>query len=180
MEILLQFVPLLAVLSIVGFAVWWSRRKVRLADETGLDYQPSGFRGWLILLALTQLLILIGSLLAIRWEIARIAAGAFDENAVITVVRIVVGGAGLCLALAGCYLMASRQRAYVAVLIVTLVFRVVAGLVLDILAVATHEIEPWEIGSVAAGHGIFGGIIGGSLWIAYVLRSRRVKNTFVR
>lgn len=180
MEILLQFVPLLAMLSIGGFAVWWSRRKVRLADEKGLDYQPSGFRGWLILLALTQLLILIGSLLSIRWEIARIAAGAFDQNALITVVRIVVVGAGLCLALAGCYLMASRQRAYVTVLIVTLVFQVIAGLVLDILAVVTREIEPWEIGSVTAGHGIVGGVIGGSLWIAYVLRSRRVKNTFVR
>ena len=180
MEILLQFIPLLAMLSIVGFAVWWSKRKVRLADEKGLDYQPSGFRGWLIVLALIQMLILVGSLLEIRSEVTRIAAGAFDQNALITAVRLAVVGAGFCLALVGCYLMASRRRAYATVFIATVVFRVAAGIVLDILAVVTHEIEPWEIGSVSAGHGIVGGVIGGALWIAYVLRSRRVKNTFVR
>ncbi len=180
MDILIQFIPFLTVLAVTAGAVWWARRTVRIADEKGIDLHLKGIRGWLVVLVLWQVLSILAALWALAEAIGSFGAYAEQGQTAIAAAKLAIALVGLLLWGGTGYLMFGRKRAFVRLFVITALYQVAAGLALDVLAVAADEIAASEIGSTTVGHGLVGSVVGAAVWIGYVLKSRRVKNTFVR
>ncbi len=141
---------------------------------------PTGFGGWLWLLAIGQLLVTARMIDTLMKMAALIGGPVWQDHRGLVLTDLALYGAAFLLQLAVIAAMALRKRAFVPLFITSAVAYLVIGRVEPLLAIAFLGMDPARLLSraVLMPMAVEFGIAFG--WCAYVLLSRRVKNTFVR
>ncbi len=141
---------------------------------------PSGFGGWLWLLAIGQLLVTARMIDTLMKMSALVGGPIWQDHRGLVIADLALYGAAFLLQLAVIAAMALRKRAFVPLFIGSAVAYFLIGRIEPMLAIAFLGMDPARLLSraVLMPMAVEFGIAFG--WCAYVLKSRRVKNTFVR
>ncbi len=141
---------------------------------------PTGFGGWLWLLAIGQLLVTARMIDTLMKMSALVGGPVWQDHRGLVVTDLALYGAAFLLQLAVLAAMALRSRAFVPLFVTSAIAYFLIGRVEPLLAIAFLGMDPARLASraVLVPMAIEFAIAFG--WSAYVLTSRRVKTTFVR
>lgn len=149
------------------------------AGPSGAGARLEGIGGWLILLALSQVLGVAGFSAAMIGNFSILPAGTASLMPLAMIGAIAIEGGLLLLLIYTAFLFFSKSRRFPVTFIVSCIAGLIEPLLLaawlavttgsDMLAYVTSSVTVHYLASV----------VGCVLWIAYVVRSVRVRNTFV-
>ncbi len=141
---------------------------------------PTGFGGWLWLLAIGQLLVTARMIDTLMKMSALIGGPIWQDHRGLVIADLSLYGAAFLLQLAVLAAMALRSRAFVPLFVTSAIAYFLIGRVEPLLAIAFLGMDPARLASraVLIPMAIEFAIAFG--WSTYVLKSRRVRNTFVR
>jgi hypothetical protein len=184
-----SFLPLIIIAGLVALGVviyrrWSSARAATPIPLPGVPLssgQPQGFGGWLIILAIGLTL----APFATAWEIAgsldeaNELSGKSREAALIVYAALAVLAAFLAFQVAVAIQMYRRSRHFPALLLwlwILGILLAIAGIGMRTLAESREAILADTQSLIEA----LRGVVWGGVWVLYVYKSVRVKNTFVR
>lgn len=141
---------------------------------------PAGFGGWLWLLVIGQLLVTARMIDTLAKMAALVGTEVWQDHPGLVATDLALYGAAFVLQLAVLAAMALRKASFVPLFIAAIVAYFLIGRVEPLLAIAFLGMDPVGLGTQAVLLPMAIELAVGLVWGAYVLRSRRVKNTFVR
>lgn len=141
---------------------------------------PRGFGGWLWLLAIGQLVVTARMIDTLSRMGKLVGTELWADHPGLVTADLALYGVALVLQLGVLAAMALGRRLFVPLFIVSIVVYFLIGRTEPLLAIRFLGMDPGQLLSRAALMPMAIELAVGLAWGAYVLRSRRVKNTFVR
>lgn len=141
---------------------------------------PSGFGGWLWLLAIGQLVVTARMIDTLMKMARLVGTELWDDHPALVATDLGLYGAALMLQVAVLAAMALGRRLFVPLFLVSIVAFFLIGRIEPLLAIVFLGMDPSGLASRAVLLPMAIELGVGIVWGAYVLRSRRVRNTFVR
>ncbi|WP_175561713.1 DUF2569 family protein [Kaistia soli] len=142
--------------------------------------EPTGFGAWLWLLVIGQLLVTARMIDTLMKMANVVGTEVWKEHPILVSADLALYGAAFLLQLAVLAAMALRKAQFVPLFITAVVVYFLIGRLESVLAIAFLGMDPGRLLTRAVLVPMAAELGVGLLWSAYVLRSRRVKNTFVR
>ena len=141
---------------------------------------PTGFGGWLWLLALGQLIVTARMIDTLTRMAGLVGSELWDDHPGLVTADLALYGVALVLQLAVIVAMVFRSRFFKPLFLVAIVAFFLIGRIEPLLAIAVLGMDPSRLATRAVLLPMAIELAVSIVWAAYVLRSRRVKNTFVR
>lgn len=141
---------------------------------------PTGFGGWLWLLALGQLIVTARMIDTLTRMAGLVGTELWDDHPGLVTADLALYGVALVLQLAVIVAMVLRSRFFKPLFLAAIVAFFLIGRIEPLLAIAVLGMDPARLATRAVLLPMAIELGVSIIWAAYVLRSRRVKNTFVR
>ena len=141
---------------------------------------PTGFGGWLWLLALGQLIVTARMIDTLTRMAGLVGTELWADHPGLVTADLALYGVALVLQLAVIAAMVLRSRFFKPLFLVAIVAFFLIGRIEPLLAIAVLGMDPARLATRAVLLPMAIELAVSVVWAAYVLRSRRVKNTSVR
>lgn len=153
------------------------KRKAKALDAAR---GPTGFGGWLWLLALGQLIVTARMVDTLTRMAGLVGTELWDDHPGLVTADLGLYGVALLLQLGVIVMMVLRSRYFKPLFLVAIVAFFLIGRIEPLLAIAVLGMDPARLATRAVLLPMAIELGVSVVWAAYVLRSRRVRNTFVR